>query len=126
MGVAVDNDFVRFGSKSYAINKITSVEVRQKKSENWGCAVALLCFATLAITLFAIAMPPLLILAIGSGFLAYKAWQRAKRVTYQLFLITTASEAQAYESFSSEDVASLREQVEEAMVSHSRSNHPDA
>ena len=31
MNITVDNDFARFGSKSYAINKINSVEVRERK-----------------------------------------------------------------------------------------------
>eukprot|EP00456_Euglypha_rotunda_P014398 TRINITY_DN14515_c0_g1_i1.p3 TRINITY_DN14515_c0_g1~~TRINITY_DN14515_c0_g1_i1.p3 ORF type:complete len:107 (+),score=20.44 TRINITY_DN14515_c0_g1_i1:876-1196(+) len=31
MNVSVDKDFARFGSKSYAINKINTVDVRERK-----------------------------------------------------------------------------------------------
>lgn len=38
--VSVDRDFARFGNKSYAINKINSVEVRQHHPHNQNAAMA--------------------------------------------------------------------------------------
>ena len=120
MSVSVDNDFARFGAKSYAINKITSVEIREKTSPNAGCVVALLAFATFAFMLATIGFPPLVLFAIGFGVATYFAWKRSKRVTYQLFIITSASEQQAFESLSCNAVYGLRDQVEAAMLHHSR------
>jgi hypothetical protein len=40
--VSVDRDFARFGSKSYAINKINTVEVRERKPHAFWPALALL------------------------------------------------------------------------------------
>lgn len=120
MAVSVDNDFARFGAKSYAINKITSVEIREVKAANAGCMASLLGVAAALSLVIAIGFPPFLIFALAFGFGAYAAWKKAKRITYQLFLITAASEQQAFESFNRDDVYGLRDQVEAAMLHHSR------
>lgn len=120
MTISVDNDFARFGAKSYAINKITSVEIREIRSDNWRAVAAIVTFFALGALPMAVALPPMIVFAIGLGVLAYLAWKRARRITYQLFLITTASEQQAYESVNRDDVYDLRGKVETAMMHHSR------
>jgi len=120
MTVSVDNDFARFGAKSYAINKITSVEIREIKSQNAGCMAALLggaCLLSLAITF---GFPPFFLFALVFGAGAYLAWKKSKQITYQLFLITAASEQQAFESLDRDAVYGLRDEVEAAMLHHSR------
>ncbi|MDR6144970.1 hypothetical protein QE363_000763 [Sphingomonas sp. SORGH_AS870] len=118
--VSVDNDFARFGAKSYAINKITSVEIREVTAQNAGCMVVLLALGAVLSLAIGIAVPPFLIFTLVFGYGAYLAWKKSKQITYQLFLITAASEQQAYESLDRDDVYSLREQVEAAMMHHSR------
>lgn len=120
MSVSIDNDFARFGAKSYAINKITSVEVREMQSKNGGCAIAILGFITVVMLLASITFPPFLIFVLMFGAGTWYAWKLSKRVTYQLFLITSASEQQAYENRDPQDVYRLRDQVEAAMLHHSR------
>lgn len=128
MSVSVDNDFARFGAKSYAINKITSVEIREVKDKNAGCTIAI--FAVIALVLavsafesFSSGFETVLGFLAGAaifGYLTYAMIQKAKEITYQLFLITAASEQQAYESKSRENVYRLRDQVEAAMMHHSQ------
>lgn len=128
MSVSIDNDFARFGAKSYAINKITSVEIRELRSQNGGCMVALFVIPAALCALAGLGSLSsetgiavfFLILAAIFGGVSYVMIQRAKRVTYQLFLITSASEQQAYESRDPQDVYRLRDQVEAAMLHHSR------
>lgn len=132
MTVSVDNDFARFGAKSYAINKITSVEIREVKDKNGGCLVAATAVLTLVFGLVALgslgnsefgAGVTFFLLAAFFGWLTSLAVKRSKRLNYQLFLITAASEQQAYESRDPADVYGLRDQVEAAMLHHSRGAH---
>jgi hypothetical protein len=121
--VSVDADFARFGNKSYAINKINSVEVRSRRPYGQG---AMLLWGLLALIC---ALSGLGQLGEGSGggvltlgfaalfgFLAYKAWQKSQILEYQLFLMTSSSEAQAFVSRNGDEVQKLREQIERAMA----------
>ena len=128
MTVSVDNDFARFGAKSYAINKITSVEIREVKDTKGGCAIVLFGLLSLGCALAALgsvasnfggAIGYVLVAALF-GYITYTLFLKSKRITYQLFLITAASEQQAYESLDRDDVYGLRSQVEAAMLHHSR------
>lgn len=125
--VSVDNDFARFGAKSYAINKINSVEVREVRPYKmggavfWGLAAALFLLGGLG----SLASPQdssagFFVIAVVCAFLAYWFWQRAKIREYRLFLMTSSSEAQAFVSRDREEVLSLRDSIEAAMISHSR------
>ena len=128
MAVSVDNDFARFGAKSYAINKITSVEIREVKDTKGGCAIAAFGLLSLGCALTALGQAAsnfgeaigYLLVAALFGYITYTLIQKAKRITYQLFLITAASEQQAYESLNRQDVYGLRDEVEAAMLYHSR------
>src|SRR4051794_13571820 len=104
IAVSVDRDFARFGSKSFAINKINTVEVKSRcpHSQNaffgWGL-IGIICLFLFAGgekssgvsggTVFA------LLLCAFFGYLAYRAWKRSKIVEYQLFLVTSSGAVQA-------------------------------
>lgn len=127
MDVTIDDDFARFGAKSYAINKINSVEVRERQPH--GKSGAIICAVIAVFGLMA---------GIGSfsspegasfggfgvavifGAIAYALWKKSEIREYQLFLMTSSSEAQALVSFDSAYVQDLRDQIEGAMLHHSR------
>ena len=119
ISVSVDPDFARFGSKSYAIDKINSVEVRQHRPNHKGPAVVsgFLCFAMVMVALGG--GPKWQLIAAGSAvvfaLLAYLAWKQAKVIEYQLFLTTSSSESQALKSRNGELIQRLRAQIESAM-----------
>ncbi len=125
MDVLVDKDFARFGSKSYAINKINTVEVREHKPHG---QFGMFVFGLLAF-LFGMAgvtgifdaaqtsnAVTSLVIAAVLGFIAYRLWVKSKIVEYQLFLMTSSSEAQAITSRDGEMIAELRRKIEAAMV----------
>jgi hypothetical protein len=122
--VSVDRDFARFGSKTYAINKINSVDVRYRYPYSqagilvWGlvaiiCGVSAISWASDGFGGKAIVA---LLLTALSGFLAYRARQRSRIKEYQLFLMTSSSEAQAIASRDQGFIANLRNQIERAMA----------
>lgn len=124
MNVSVDKDFARFGSKSYAINKINTVEVRERKPHG---QAGMFIFGVLA---FLFGMSGILrvtegngqdgitsiVIAAVLGFIAYKLWAKSQIIEYQLFLMTSSSEAQAITSQDGEMIAELRRKIETAMV----------
>jgi hypothetical protein len=122
--VSVDNDFARFGAKSYAINKINTVEVRERQPHGIGSAIICAIIAILCL-MAAIGkitdgksdevLSTFLFAAIFGG-IAYWCWVRSKILEYQLYLMTTSSEAQAYTSRDAETVSELRTQIERAMT----------
>jgi len=121
--VTVDRDFARFGAKSYAINKINSVEVRERKPNGKGGAIVCGVLATFCGfgALGSLTSPDggtivWLIVAAVFGFAAYSLWQESKIVEYQLFLMTSSSEAQAFVSRREDEVISLRDRIEQAMA----------
>jgi hypothetical protein len=128
--ITVDKDFARFGSKSYAINKINTVEVRERKPHGIGGAI--IC-GVIALVLFFGAVGnglnstgegagTAIVAAIIFGGLAYWAWKQSKIVEYQLFLMTSSSSTQAYTSRDGDEVMNLRDSIESAMVGSGQSN----
>lgn len=125
--VSVDNDFARFGSKSYAINKINSVEVRERQPH--GKTGAVIC-GIIGVVLLLAAFgsmgssngSPIGSIVLAAVFLglAYWQWQRAKIREYLLFLMTSSSETQAFVTRDEDEVMSLRERIETAMTRHSQ------
>lgn len=121
--VSVDQHFARFGSKSYAINKINSVDIRVARPHGegaiwiWGL-LALICGLAFFGSLSAPEGPSVggLILAAIFAFLAYRAWLSSKIREYRLFLMTSSSEAQAYVTRDRDEVIRLREKIEKAMA----------
>lgn len=115
--VSVDRDFARFGSKSYAINKINSVEVRRRYPNGQGMMFLLGLLAVIcALSALGGAGGRLWALAIMFGVLAFGFWRRSRIVEYQLFLMTSSSEAQAITSHDPNQIDSLRERIERAMA----------
>jgi hypothetical protein len=117
--VSVDNDFARFGSKSYAINKINSVEVR---SERMGSDLPwIICGAIAAICGFAFLGDPnpgSLIGGLIFGGLAYLLFKSAQRYNHKLYLMTSSSEVQALQSQDKSEIDQLRNAIEAAMVAN--------
>lgn len=125
MNVTVDKDFARFGAKSYAINKINTVEVRERKPHG---QAGMFIFGVLAFIFGMSGLGTLfgsgessggitsLIIAAIFGFIAYRLWLRSKIVEYQLFLMTSSSEAQAITSRDGEMIDDLRRKIESAMI----------
>lgn len=123
MSVSVDRDFARFGGKTYAINKINSVEVRSRKPHGQGMMVvwgllALICVLSALGQLTENVSAAIATLLFGGlfGYLAYRAWLKAQIVEYQLFLMTSSSEAQAISSFDRDLIGRLRDRIERAMA----------
>jgi hypothetical protein len=55
-------------------------------------------------------------LAVVFGGLAFLAWKKSQVVEYQLFLMTSSSEAQAITSQDSEMIFGLRHRIEQAIA----------
>ena len=117
--VTVDDRFARFGAKSFAINKINSVEVRSSTKRGskgyvlwWGIAAlsALVAIGAQAAGVF-------IVLAALLAFVGWRSWLRRRDViTYGLFLVTSSSEAQAFTSRDADEVRQLRSAIEDAMA----------
>lgn len=125
--VSIDDDFARFGGKSYAINKINSVEVR--KSQPPGIGGALVCGLIAFVLVFVASdqagkpnVNPTSTYVIAAIFAGLAIWQgmRSRIREYHLFLMTSSSETQAFVTHDEEEVVSLRDAIEEAMIKHSR------
>lgn len=121
--VQVDANFARFGGKSYAINKINSVEVRVHKPHGegaiWACGlIALLCLLSFIGSLSMPDGPSIgtLVIAAIFGSLGYRAWLKSKVREYQLFLMTSSSESQAFVTRDRNEVFQLRDSIEKAMA----------
>lgn len=116
--VSVDEHFVRVGTKSYAIDKIGSIDVRTRfvKGTN-GHLIAWVAAAVVAVlavinrsegyALFA------LILAIA-GLPSYR--KRHSYTFFSLVLLTNAGETHAFESTNSEEIMDIRDAIERAMT----------
>lgn len=120
IAVSVDRDFARFGSKSYAINKINSVEVRRRYPNGQGMMFVLGLLAVICAVSASVgsggANGTLWALAIMFGGLGFWFWRRSRIVEYQLFLMTSSSEAQALTSRDPGVIDGLRDRIEQAMA----------
>lgn len=115
--VRVDDSFARFGGKSFAINKINSVEVRSETKPGSGTYV-LWAIIALALLVAAVMQRSLgwFVFAALSAFFAWRSWERKQpTTTYRLFLVTSSSEAQAFETTDADQVEMLRGAIEDAM-----------
>lgn len=124
MDFSVDDDFVRVGAKSYAINKINSVEVREKTIKGqrgyvllWlGAAfVALMWLGSLGLEDGNSAV--LLIIAVGFAFWGWSRFRRRANTTeYALLLVTSSGEAQAVSTTDAGEIDEIRSRIEAAMA----------
>ncbi|WP_207105798.1 DUF6232 family protein [Sphingomonas sp. CFBP 8760] len=121
-GVNVDNDFARFGGKSYAINKINSIEVRETAAS--GRAVAIISGIVSGIFLIVLLASGLtlgpLIAAIIYGTFSWLYWNKSEKREYRLYLMTSSAETQAFITRDYHEVHALRQRIETAMLYHSR------
>jgi hypothetical protein len=121
----VDRDFARFGSKAYAINKINTVDVterrphRQQAIFGWGILAAMSALLFLGGekggnssggALFGV------LLCVLFGFLAYRAWKRSKIVEFNLMLVTSSHSVQAIKSEDRAFIQDIRDRIERAMA----------
>ncbi|MBF5090579.1 hypothetical protein F1640_11250 [Novosphingobium sp. NBM11] len=122
MQVSVDGNFARFGEKSYAINKINTVEVRTVHPYGngwaWVCAILSVLFAYGAYNLIKDGKSPAIsvILCLVFASISHWVWRRSKIVEFQLFLMTSSTSMQAYSSFDQDEISDLRTRIEAAMV----------
>lgn len=124
MAVVVDRDFVRVGSKSYALNKINSIDVRERPAGSGvsGCLVVVGALVVL-IALAGLAGSPdkgvgVVILLVGVAIVvpAYRAWKRGQQVVYALYLMTSSGEVQAVETKDRDEIESLRDRIEKGIA----------
>ena len=126
--VEVDDKFARFGSKSFAINKITSVDVRKEVTPAkqtfallYAAAAVFLLFALNAALERDVANLPVLVgVALACGFIGYRLQRAARPSTlYRLFLVTSGSETQALSTNDVAYIRDLRASIEDAMAASS-------
>lgn len=123
--IAIDDDFARFGSKSYAIDKINSVDVRSAKVGT-GCGAFLLGAIAVACALIGVAgwTAPnghtfggiALALAALFGLLAWRSSRAANVMNHTLFLTTSSNEGQATQSTDLQEIQAMRSAIESAMA----------
>lgn len=125
--IMVDAHFARFGSKSYAIDQINTVDVREHKAGGgaWFFLGALaFIFAALALSNLRDGMGPgVLFCALMAGLfglLCVGSWKKSNRMFYRLFLATSNGDAQAMQSENRDDVMQLRSAIEQAMAARRR------
>ena len=118
--ITVDRNFARFGSKSYAINKINTVDVRSSKPHGLGPVILFgilaLLFASVAKTAAeAGGAEPFVGIAVICAGVAVWSWTKTKIVEYKLYLMTSSAETQALTTRDQEVVLALRDAIEIAM-----------
>lgn len=124
--ISVDENFARFGKKSYAINKINSVEVREtvKKGSQayvlWWLLMALFLFAAFGSA--AVAKESAVTFTLIAAFFAFIGWRsfqkRKPTPLFHLFLMTSSSEAQALTTTDESIIDKLRHEIERAMAAY--------
>jgi len=123
--ISVDEHFARFGSKSYAINKLTSVDVLERKPGNGGWLTCAVIAALMGFAAFGALLDPAPN-AGGTGYLgiavvfAGLAWwiRRGNRPTYQLMLATAGGEVQAMTTQDLDIITRLRAALEAQIAQH--------
>lgn len=116
--VSVDQHFVRVGSKSYAVDKIGSIDVRNRVVRGSAAYVVWWAIAGLA------AIPAVMnqngvwfVIALLAGIGGLPSYRKRNSHTYfSVVLLTNAGEAQAFESTSSEEIMDIRDAIETAMT----------
>ncbi len=114
--VTVDQDFARFGSKSYAINKINTVDVRSRKPYGWGVMILGVFAVIIGFGLTPLSLFAAVLLIAGGLVVVFLGWQRSQTIVYDLFLKTSSNDVQAYETRDEDEVVRLRVAVEKAMM----------
>lgn len=116
--VTVDRNFLRVGSKSYAVDKIGSIDIRTRRERGSQLPYAFWLAAAVCVAIAVhsreIEVGLLAVVLAGIGFLLR---ERARpRVSHSLVLLTTAGETQAFESSNMEEICDVRDAIEAAMT----------
>ena len=121
--VSIDETFARFGSKSYAIDKINSVDIRHKV--RGGCAWVFAGIIGLFLLLMAIfagkdgSFASAVViggLGLGALYWALRAHRESEVCDYTLYLTTSSSEAQAMQTTDRDEIHLMRAAIESAMA----------
>jgi hypothetical protein len=119
--VLVDDDFARFGEKSFAIDKVNSVDVRTERVSNTGFVVFLVMMIFSSLVLIGNLASPGAWIATGVfGLATWYMFKNPPKDTYKMFLTTSSSETQAFVTTDLEEVQKLRSAIERAMVERNR------
>jgi glucose-6-phosphate dehydrogenase assembly protein OpcA len=121
MNFSVDRDFVRVGDKSYAINKINSVEVRSEKKKGSTAYLALWAVAAAALLMGiqagAAAAAVGVCIALFCGIAGYGSFgRRIPTMSYTLYLVTSSSEAAAVTTTNRGEIDRVRSEIEGAIA----------
>ncbi|WP_109808420.1 DUF6232 family protein [Sphingosinithalassobacter portus] len=122
--VQIDENFARFGSKTYAINKINSVDTRTTMKSGskawifwWGLAAIVLISRFGGGNVSAGGATAVVVFAALLGWLGWRSFRKRFSTTYyHLYLMTSSSEAQAYVTTDESEMAELRAKIEDAMA----------
>lgn len=121
--IVIDEHFARFGSKSYALDKINTVDVRSRRVGGIGWVFwALFTVICVLLTIAAAGkdgvggaiLPGLF--TVLFGWLTMRGHGKANRLWHQLFLTTSNGDAQAMQSMDLAEVMKLREALEGAIA----------
>lgn len=108
--VSIDADFARIGAKSYAINKINSVEIKTRYPNSR--TLPLIAAFGIVIALLSKSFTAAVLLAALAAWL----WWRSRIVEYQLYLTTSSAEIAALKSADLDFITGLRNKIESAMA----------
>ncbi len=114
--VSVDEHFFRIDGKSYAIDKINSVDIRSKPKTGFSSVVATAVLTFLAAMWFF--NDPGWFSAIATlllGLMTWVSWGERNKRIYSLFLMTSSSENQAVTTEDHDDILRIRSAIERAM-----------
>lgn len=121
--IVIDEHFARFGSKSYSLDKINTVDVRSHRvgGIGWiflGFIGVLFLLAGLGNLVEGLTNAVWVSLAVSAVCLAlaYNSRKKANTVWHQLILATSNGDAQAMQSTNSDEVLALRAAIEKAMI----------
>lgn len=117
--VSVDAHFVRVGTKSYAVDKIGSIDVRNRFVKGSSGYVVLWVLAALCAVLALINLSGgWFVLALILGIAGLPSFRKRHSHTFfGLVLLTNAGETQAFESTDGEEIMDIRDAIERAMTS---------
>jgi hypothetical protein len=125
--VSVDDKFARFGETAYAINKITSTSVHERKikgAKGWLIWLPLALFFTLPMLVMLVVpmtdkggtVGVMAIPVVVFWLLTIRSWRRRKAtMRYSLMLVTSAQQVQAMETEDLPEIQKLRSAIEQAM-----------
>ncbi|MFW2829873.1 DUF6232 family protein [Sphingomonas sp. ID0503] len=119
--MTIDRDFARFGSKSFAINKINTVDVREKKLRGKGAAIAVgVVAAVLLLAAYSGQGEGFGVFGAIAAIVAVLMYRRRDIYEYGLILVSSSSEEQLLTTRDRDEIDTLRAAVEKAMVGRGR------